>query len=234
MSITHLISFISHSSYVKTYPPTYLRISFCFGATASLFRSSTILSISCIPASNFSIISLPWSFFDSAKPATIILFPCCNVLLACLTFYNSQTQVQWKQILRFLEKQNINLQIHWSLQSIRELMWSPKLFTRSTESRALTPAILRLSVISSRGFCTSLMALLSIGNAYLSKASGSLIGGPEINTETSGITGFATAWALGGKAIEGTETIKPTDKANEIAHSFSDVNAPLCIQKQRN
>ena len=58
-----------------TYPSTYWRSSFCFGATASRFLSYTISSNSSIPASSLLSSLTPCSFFDSAKPDTIKVFP---------------------------------------------------------------------------------------------------------------------------------------------------------------
>ena len=101
------------------------------------------------------------------------------------------------------------------------------MLTLSTESRALAPEFLRLSVISSRGFCTSLIALLSIGKAYLSNAPGSLIGGPDISTAKSGNTG-AMALALPGKPNVGTPVINPTANATDITHSLIPDNLTFC------
>jgi len=83
--------------------------------------------------------------------------------------------------------------------------------------------------MSSSGFWTSLMALLSIGNAYLSKASGSLMGGPEINTAKSGNAGGrVTAWALSCQSKAGEPVINPNANAIEIAHSFNEKLLLFC------
>lgn len=89
----------------------------------------------------------------------------------------------------------------------------------STKSNALTPVTLRLSVISSRGFWTSRIALLLIGNAYLNKAPGSLIGGPEIKIERSGST-VPEGDAYAGQSSVGIPVTNPIVNAMEIEHSF--------------
>lgn len=104
--------------------------------------------------------------------------------------------------------------------------------TLSTESSALTPETLRLSVISSSGFWTSLIALLSIGRAYLNNAPGSLMGGPDIKTERSGNAGVA-AYAIVDQSNEGTPVINPTAKAREIAHSFNEKGFPFCSRNNK-
>jgi len=104
-----------------------------------------------------------------------------------------------------------------------------KNLTLSTESSALTPEILRLSVISSSGFCTSLIALLSIGRPYLNNAPGSLIGGPDINTDRSGNTGLAACASLGNPNA-GTPVINPTASAKDIAHCFKQNDFPFCTK----
>lgn len=92
------------------------------------------------------------------------------------------------------------------------------LLTLSTESNALTPETFRLSVISSRGFCTSLIALLLMGSAYLNSAPGSLMGGPEINTERSGSAG-PTWEAYAGQPNVGKPVVtNPIANAIESAH----------------
>jgi hypothetical protein len=103
--------------------------------------------------------------------------------------------------------------------------------TLSTESSALTPATLRLSVMSSSGFCTSLIALLLIGSAYLNNAPGSLIGGPDINTDRSGKAGLVAALAFADPSNAGTPVTNPTAKAIEIAHSFKENDLPFCEVK---
>jgi len=71
--------------------------------------------------------------------------------------------------------------------------------------------------------------LLSIGNAYLSKASGSFMGGPEINTAKSGNAGGrVTAWALSCQFKAGEPVINPNANAIEIAHSFNEKFLLFC------
>lgn len=63
------------------------------------------------------------------------------------------------------------------------------LHTLSTLPRAFSPGTFISSVISSRDFWTSLICLLLIGKAYRKRAFASLIGGPEIRTLNSDMTG---------------------------------------------
>lgn len=101
------------------------------------------------------------------------------------------------------------------------------MLTLSTESSALTPATLRLSVMSSSGFCTSLMALLFMGRAFLNNAPGSLMGGPDISTARSGTTGPAGEAYAAGTSSAGAPASSPTARAKEIAPSFRKREIPF-------